>query len=151
MFRFIFKHQVSNIALIQFVMMCFLGFANGGYSVVTTCQEHSDCLSNALVSVVYWVLIAAWFGFLWILAYTAQERRSKRLTWLLIGAQAMVALVSSFNARHHPDIIGLVTSIVDFVLAIWVIVLSLRLLRAKGGRVVTKQRGSNGRARQRRR
>lgn len=150
MLHFIFKHQVANIALVQFILMCFLGFANGGYSIVTTCQQHSDCLSNALVSVVYWILIAVWFGFLWILAYTAQERRNKKLIWLLIGAQGMVALVSSFNARHHPDIIGLITSIVDCVLAIWVIILALRLLSAKGGRVVAKQRGSNGRARRRR-
>ncbi len=103
-----------------------------------------------MVSVVYWILIAVWFGFLWILAYTAQERRSKRLTWLLIGSQGMVALISSFNARHHPDIIGLITSIIDFVLAIWVILLAFRLLRAKGGRVVAKQSGGRARARRRR-
>jgi len=150
MFRFLFKYQIANIALVQFIAMCFLGFANGGYSIVTTCQEHSDCLSNAMVSVVYWILIAVWFGFLWILAYTAQERRSKRLTWLLIGSQGMVALISSFNARHHPDIIGLITSIIDFVLAIWVILLAFRLLRAKGGRVVAKQSGGRARARRRR-
>jgi len=150
MLRFIFKHQVSNIALAQFITMCFLGFANGAYSIASTCAQHDDCLSNAVVSVVYWILIAVWFGFLWVLSYTAQERRSKRLIWLLIGAQALVALISSYNARHHPDIIGLITSIVDFVLAVWVIILALRLLRAKGGRVVAKQRSGGGRARRRR-
>ncbi len=151
MLRFIFKHQLANIALVQFILMCFLGLANGAYSIGSTCSQHDDCLSNAVVSIVYWLLIAVWFGFLWILAYTAQERRSKKLIWLLIGGQAMVALISSFNARHHPDVLGLITSIVDFVLAIWVIILALRLLRAKGGRLVVKQRSAGGRARRRRR
>lgn len=150
MFRIIFKYPVHVIALVHFIAMCFLGIANGAYSIVTTCQQYSDCLSNALVSVVYWLLIAVWFGFLWILAYTAQEKRSKRLAQLLIACEAFVAFIAFFNARHHPDVIGLITSIVDIFFALWVILLAFRLMRAKGGRVVSKQRGSSGRARRRR-
>lgn len=149
MFGFLFRYQVSIIAFVHFIAMCVLGIANGAYSIVTTCQQYSDCLSNALVSVVYWLLIAAWFGFLWILAYAAQEKRNKRLAQLLIACEALVAFIAFFNARHHPDIIGLITSIVDIFFALWVILLAFRLMRAKGGRVVTKQRGSRARTRRR--
>lgn len=137
----LFKYQVAIITLVQFITISFLGIANGLYSIISTCVEHDECLSNALVSIIYFILIAVWFGFLWILAYSAQERRSKRLAQLLIAAEGLVALIALFNARHHPDPLGLITSIVDFVLAIWVILLAFRLMRAKGGRVVVKQRG----------
>lgn len=149
MFGFLFRYQVSIIAFVHFLAMCFLGIANGAYSIVTTCQQYNDCLSNALVSVVYWLLIAAWFGFLWILAYAAQEKRNKRLAQLLIACELLVAFIAYYNAKHHPDPIGLITSIVDIVFALWVALLAFRLMRAKGGRVVAKQRGARARTRRR--
>lgn len=147
MLGILFKYRLSTIAFIQFIAMCFLGIANGVYSIISTCIQHDDCVSNSLVSVVYWLLIAVWFGFLWILAYSAQDKRNKRFAQILIAAQSLVALVSAFNAKHHPDIIGLITSITDLVLALWIILLAIRLLRAKGGRVVAKQTGQARRRR----
>ncbi len=45
-----------------------------------------------------------------------------------------------FNVRHHNNVLNLFTSLVDLALAAWVILLAFRLIRAGGGRVVTKQR-----------
>lgn len=135
----LFKYQVSVITLFQFITISFLGIANGLYSIISTCIAHDECISNALVSIIYFLLIAIWFGFLWVLSYTAQERRSRKLIYMLIAAEGLVALVALFNAKHHPDILGLITSVVDFILALWVILLAFRLMRAKGGRVVVKQ------------
>ena len=53
--------------------------------------------------------------------------------------EGLVALIALFNDRNHVDLLGLSTSIIDFVLAGWVIILAFRLLRAKGGRLVVKQ------------
>ena len=56
-----------------------------------------------------------------------------------MGAEGLVAKIALFNARNHVDLLGLTTSVIDLTLAIWVIILAFRLLRAKGGRLVVKQ------------
>jgi hypothetical protein len=137
----LFKYKLAVIVLVQFILLSLLGIANGINSVVTECSKHDgDCLSNTIVSLVFFLLTAAWFAFIWVLGYTAEERRSKGLLRLLIAAEGMTALVALFNAQHHENTVGLITSLLDLVLALWVILLAIRLLFAKGGRVVTKQR-----------
>jgi hypothetical protein len=135
-----FKQEVGIITLVQFITMCMLGIVNGLYSIIATCIKHDECISNAIVSIIYFLLLAVWFGFLWILGYSAQERRSKRLFQALIMAEGLVALVSLFNAKHHPDFLGLFTSLVDFVLAVWIIILAWRLMRAGPGRATPSSR-----------
>ncbi len=133
-------YQTAIAALIQFVSMSFLTFANETNSVVTACHRGSDCFSNLLSSLIFFMLTAAWFGVVWMLGYTAQEQRSKRLALALIAAEFAIAIVALFNAKHHPDILSFFTSLVDIILAIWVISLAFRLMRAGGGRVVSRQR-----------
>ncbi len=136
-----FRYETGIITFVQFVVLSLLGIANGLNSVVTTCHASgNDCISNMIVSLIYFILTTAWFAFIWILGYTAQDRRSRRLAQLLIAAESLIALIAFFNARHHTDLLGLVTSIIDLALAVWVITLAVRLMRAGGGRVVTPQR-----------
>jgi O-antigen/teichoic acid export membrane protein len=145
-------YETALATRLQFILISFLGIPNALNSIITTCKDsHSDCFANTFLSLIYFILIVAWFGFLWILGFAAQDRRSKRLALLLIACEGLVLLVSLFNARHHNDILGLLTSIIDGVLAAWIILLAWRLQKAGGGRVVAKQRGRSGRARQRRR
>jgi uncharacterized membrane protein len=135
-------YQTGVATLIQFITLSFLGIANGANSVVTTCRhDGSNCVSNLIVSLIFFILTAAWFGAVWVLGYTAQERRSRHLAWLLIGAELLIALIAFFNAKHHTDILSLATSLFDLILAIWIVTLAFRLMRAGSGRVVTKQRG----------
>jgi glucan phosphoethanolaminetransferase (alkaline phosphatase superfamily) len=142
-----FKYETGIITFVQFVALSLLGIGNLLNSVVSTCHDSStDCISNLLVSLIFFLLTTAWFAVVWVLGWAAQERRSRKLALLLIGAEAFIALIAFFNAKHHTDYLSLFTSLVDFFLALWVITLAWRLMRAKGGRVVTKQR-----ARQRRR
>jgi len=139
-FRMITKYQVATIAVVQFIAMSLLGIANATNSIVVECKAgEGSCASNALSSLVLFLLIVGWFAFLWILAYTAQSTRNRKLAFLLMGAEGLVAMIALFNAQNHVDLLGLTTSIIDFTLAIWVIVLAFRLLRAKGGRLVVKQ------------
>jgi hypothetical protein len=147
-----FRYEVGIIAFVQFVLLSLLGIANGLNSIITTCHNTGrDCVSNLIVSLIFFIITVAWFAFIWVLAYTAQERRSRRLCQLLIAAEGLIALVALFNARHHTDWLSLVTSVIDLLLAIWIIWLAFRLMRAGGGRTgSSRSRGGSGRARRRR-
>ena len=135
------KYETSLATRLQFIVISLLGIPNGLNSIITTCKDsHSDCFANTFLSLVYFILIVVFFGALWILGFAAQDRRSKRLARILIAAEAMVLLVALFNAKHHTDLIGLLTSLVDAGFAAWIIVLAWRLQKAGGGRVVSRQR-----------
>ena len=134
-------YQTSIATFIQFIALFFLNIGTGAVSVVSKCTDQSgDCISNLLVSLIFFMLITFWFGFIWILGYTAQERRSKKLAQLLIACEILIALVALFNAVHRTDPLSLATSLIDFGLSIWVIVLAYRLMNAHGGRIVSKQK-----------
>ncbi len=141
-------YQTGIATMIQFILLSFLGIANGANSVVTTCRHDStDCISNLIVSIIFFILTALWFGAVWVLGAMTQESRNKRLALLLIGAEGMIALIASFNAKHHTDILGLATSLLDLALAVWIIVLAWRLMRSEGQRITS---GGRRRKRQRR-
>ena len=135
------KYETAIATLVQFVALTLLNVGTGTVSVVSTChQGNGGCISNLLVSLIFFILLALWFAGIWVLGYAAQERRSKRLAQLLIAAEAMVAVVALFNAKHHTDPLSLATSIIDFCLAIWVITLAYHLIRSGGGRIVSRQK-----------
>lgn len=133
-------YQTGVATLIQFVTLSLLGIANGINSSVTTCRKGEDCIVNILLSMVFFILTALWFGAVWILGYFAQERRSKHLALLLIAAEGLIALIALFNAKHHTDFLSLATSLIDLVLALWIILLAFRLWRSGGKRITSAQR-----------
>ncbi len=134
-------YQTGVATLIQFITLSFLGIANGVDSVVSTCRhDGSNCGSNLIVSLIFFILTALWFGAVWILGYTAQERRSRRLAQLLIVGEAFIALIALFNAKHHTDALGLATSLIDLLLCIWIIVLAFRLMLAGNKRITARPR-----------
>jgi hypothetical protein len=117
-----------------------LNFIGAIGSIVSQCHDASftDCAQGSIISFVYILLLAAWFGFLATLGYAAQDQRSHRLARVLIVAELMVLFVALFNARHFPNLFGLITSLVDAGFAAWIIVLAYRLSQAKGGRILAK-------------
>jgi hypothetical protein len=132
------RYETGTATLIQFAVVTILGFINQIVSIVSTCVKHDgDCVSNSLVSLILVILIAIWLGFISALGYAAQDKRSKRLAQFLIGAEGFNVLISLFNAKHYPNTLGLITSVIDFAFAAWVIVLAWRLMRANGGRIVS--------------
>jgi hypothetical protein len=52
-----------------------------------------------------------------------------------MATELLVLLIALFNAKHYPNILGLITSLTDAALAAWVILLAFRLNQAKGGRI----------------
>jgi hypothetical protein len=134
-------YETGIATVIQFAVLSLLNVGTQLNSIVTTCHTHgSNCLTNSLSSIGYFLLIVIWFGLIWVLGYFTQKRRSRRLGLALVTAEFLILVVSISNARHHTDVIGLVTSVADTGFAIWVIALAVRLMRARGGRIVSSER-----------
>ena len=138
-------YETGPATFIQFAVLGLLNIATGVQSVVLTCQkDNNDCLGNLLDSFIFYLLILGWFGAVSALGFIAQHRRSQKLAWLLIFAEIAIAGVAfmniKLNLKYHNGWLTLITSIVDLVLAIWIISLAWRLSKASGGRVVTNQR-----------
>jgi len=125
-------YQTATGTLIQFVVLTFLNIGDQINSAVTACRHDGDCANNIFLSVALYVLTAGFFGAVWLLGYFAQVNRSKRLAQLLICSEAFIALIAAFNAKHHTDALSLFTSLVDLVLALWIVTLAFRLMRVSG-------------------
>jgi len=130
------RYQTGTATLTQLIVMLLLNFVNGVTSSISACTSHSGCVSNIVTTCLFIIVLAAWLIFLSMLGYTAQDKRSRNIARLLIAAEVLVALVALFDIKHYPNILGLLTSLIDFVLAVWVIVLAWRLSKARGGRIV---------------
>lgn len=132
------RYETGIAAMIQFLVIILLNFVGAIVSSIGSCHEATNtysCVSDIGIDLLYVILLAGWFGFIWILAYAAQDRRDHRLAAILIGAEAMILVVSLFNAKHYPNILGLLTSLIDAAFAVWIIWLAYKLTRAKGGRI----------------
>lgn len=138
-------YETATATTIQFIVLGLLNIATGVDSVVTTCaHDRADCVSNIIVSLLFYLLIVGWFGMVLALGYLAQERRGKRLAQLLIMAEFAILLVATFNVKlnlkYHNGLLSLITSLLDIALAIWIITLAYRLMRAGGKRITSRKR-----------
>lgn len=133
-------YQTGIGTMVQFILLSFVTLASQVVTVISTCRKEGDnCLSNLSISVIFYILVAVVFGSIWIIGLGAQHRRSKRLAQLLICIEGVVALVALFSVKlslhGERNIFGLVVSFGIFLLAIWIISLAFRLMKASGGRV----------------
>lgn len=134
------RYETGIAAFVQFVIVSLLALITQINTIVVGCiRKDGQCVENIIPSIWYFILTAIVFGLIWMLGYMAQERRTK---WLVLGLILMelgVARVAYHNARHYTDILGLVASLINLALALWVVFLAIRLFRSKGGRVVTSR------------
>lgn len=132
------RHETGIATFIQFVIGVFLSFISGGISIIADCRGTSsgECISNAFVSLILIILVVLWLGFLLVLGYATQDRRSSRLALVLMGAESLTALIYLFDAKHSPDIFSGLMNLVSLLIAAWVIFVAWHILRAKGGRIV---------------
>lgn len=136
----ILRYQTGIATLVQFIAMGLLNIGNTGNAIATACREETgSCSTDIFVSIIFYLLLMSWFGIMCLLGYMAQERRSRRFAIVLIGAELLTIGVASINARGHTDVLSLITSIVDIILAFLVIYLAVRIILAGRGRV-TRQR-----------
>ena len=132
-------YETGTATLIQLIVLGLLNIATGIGSTVHACRTDNDCLGNVLINFVFYVVLVGWFVVVASLGFAAQIRRSRRLAQLLICAEGLIALVALFNAKHHNNLLELITSLVDLALAVWIILLAWRLMKAGSGRVVTNR------------
>lgn len=134
-------YQTGIAALIHLAVITLFNILNGINASVQQCRSASnDCVGDIITSMLYFMLITMWFTSLWILAAATQERRSRKLAALLIACEGMVFIVALFNARHHNDALGLITSLVDAAFATWIALLAFRIFIAGGARVTASRR-----------
>jgi len=135
------KYQTGISTLAQFVTITFLNIVSLVITSVQGCvKSPGDCVGDTTLNLLYLLVLAGWFAFLWVLGYATQDRRSKRLAQLLIAAETVVFLAAALDAKHHPDILGLLTSLADLGFAALTILLAWRIWHAKGGRVTARPR-----------
>jgi hypothetical protein len=134
------RYETGTAAFTQFLVVTSLSFINGVSAIISGCTGHNkdDCVSNGTVSLLFILLTVGWLGFVWAVGFAAQAKRNHHLAVVLIAIEGCMAVVSLFDARHHPNILGLVTSLIDAAVALWVALLAYRLSRSKGGRIPVK-------------
>jgi hypothetical protein len=135
------KYETSIVTFIQFITMSLLYFLINLGSIITNCRGHSyNCVSNSISSITFSIVAIFAFGLVWLLGYFVQNRRNRRLALLLIVIESGIFIVELLDAHNFPNILSLLTSLLDALLALWVITLAVRLYLAKGGRIVSRSR-----------
>lgn len=138
-------YETSVATFIQFIIVSLFILITQMGGSVTGCFKSSatDCITNLLTSIIFFMVAAISFGCIWLLGYAAQNRRSKRLARLLICVEGFIALLALFSIKLNSSsrsASGLVASFGVLVMTCWIISLAFRLMRAGGGRVVANQR-----------
>lgn len=134
------KYETNISTLVQFITLSLLNIANGLNSIITVCIKSSDdCVTNMMLSVIFFIIATLFFASVWVLGYTVQDRRSTRLAQLLIIVEVAIFLFALLNARHHTDLLSLFTSITDMLLALWVIASCLYLIKNGGKRAPARR------------
>ena len=133
-------YQTAIASLVQFITLAILSVPNTIYNIVTTCHsDNTDCVSNTIVSLIFYLLTVAWFAIIMLLGYAAQRRRSRQLAVILIGFEFITLIVAGYiDFPHETSILGKTTSLIDVLLSLWVIFLALRLFLSGSKRIVKK-------------
>jgi hypothetical protein len=138
-------YETGVATMIQFILLSFLNIANSADSIITTCTHSGgSCATNMLSSVVYYILLVSWFGVVAAIGYSAQAKRSKRMSRYLIASELAIFLVAAVNIKlgikAHSGALSLFTSFADLVFSVWIMTLAYRLMRAGNARVVSRRR-----------
>jgi len=140
-------YQTGVATMIQFILVSLFVLASQVGSTITTCHKDSgNCVSNLITSIIFYILAAVVFGSIWVIGYTAQSRRSRRLAQLLICAEGFIGLLALFSLKlnlHSSNVFGFIASLAMALLAGWIVIVAVRLMRAGGGRVVNRPRERN--------
>jgi hypothetical protein len=135
------RYETGIATMIQFICLELLGIPIVFIEIFSACHGHgSQCSTNAFLSPAVFLLKSLLYGFLGVLGYFAQARRSRRLAQLLVLCELFLLPLSAFNLKHDTDYLTKITSALGAILAVWIIILAFRLARAKGGRIVKSSR-----------
>lgn len=134
-------YQTGTATFIQLAVVLFLIVLNNVIAYVQDCfVQDTGCVATAFVSMVMIVFAGIWLLILSILGYAAQERRNKRIAYTLIGLEAFTLLIALMLARLPGNWFAGLSAVIAALIAAWVMLLAFRISRAKGGRIVQRQR-----------
>ena len=133
-------YQTAVISLTQFIVIMILGVTITVINIVSTCHsDQSNCVSNMIVTLIFYLLTAGWFGIIMLIGYTAQRRRSRQFAVILIGFELITLVVAGYiDFPHDSNVLSKFTSLLDAALSLWVIYLAFRLFMSGGKRIVRK-------------
>jgi predicted permease len=133
-------NQTAAASLLQFFTMVILGVPNTIVNIVTTCNSsQNSCVSNTIVTLIFYLLTAGWFGIIMLVGFIAQRKRSRQFAVLLGGLEFITLGVAGYiDYPHDTNVLAKATSLIDAVLSIVVIYLALRLFYSGGRRIVKK-------------
>ncbi|HVX57205.1 MAG TPA: hypothetical protein VHA37_05725 [Candidatus Saccharimonadales bacterium] len=136
-------YQTGIATLIQFVLLSFLTLVSQIASVVSTCRtDSSNCISNLITSIIFYIVVAVVFGGIWLIGLAAQNLRSKRLGWLVICIEGLIGVIALFTVKlslhhGHKNVLGTLASLSIAVVALWTVTLAWRITRFEGQRIRT--------------
>jgi hypothetical protein len=133
------RYETGIATLVQFVIGVGLSFIGSAASILSGCHRHSaaECASNTLVSLVLIIITAAVLAAIAAFGYVAQERRSTRLALILIGIEGMAALFYLFDAKQSAGLLDRISNLISFLVAGWVVVITIGLAQSRGRRIVS--------------
>ncbi len=137
-------YETGVATLVQFIIASlFILVSQIGSTAASCLKDHGNCVVNTITAIIFFIVVSVVFGAIWIIGYAAQDRRSRRLSRLLICAEGFIGLLALFSLKlnlHTHSIPGFVASIGALVMSIWILTLAFRLMRAGNSRVVSRQR-----------
>jgi len=135
------SYQTATISVFQFITIMLLGIPNTIINIVSTCHsDSSNCVSNMIVSLVFYLLTAGWFAIIMLIGHMAQRKRSRQFAVLLMGFEAITFIVAGYiDFPHDPNVLSKLTSALDAFLSLVVIYLAIRLFLSGGRRIVKKR------------
>ncbi|HET8992093.1 MAG TPA: hypothetical protein VFN31_03620 [Candidatus Saccharimonadales bacterium] len=140
-------HETSKATIFQLMIIGLMNIVSTISSIVSNCtQSKGQCAINMLTSTILYIGIIISLIVLAFLGYQAQTKRTKKRTRLLIVGELIVFFISAVNIKlgidAHAGAFSLFTNFFALILSVWVMTLAYRLLKAGGGRVVNRRRGS---------
>lgn len=129
-------YQTGIGTLIQFLVLTFLNIPNSIVGIVQGCKI-GNCETNAVATIVFFLLLVVWFAFLWIIGTIAQQKRSRRLTVFLAGSEFVTLAIAAYlDLDHKTNLLQTITGIIYVVIGLLVIYLCFNLFVAGKGRMV---------------
>ena len=133
-----YRFQTGLGTLIQLLAISLLSLLDTIINIVSTCHSSSNqCVSNAIPTLIFFIMTVGWFVILAGLGFFVQKKRDRRLTFILLCMEGLTFLVSGyFNLPRASGINSKVTSFIDAALSLWVIFMALNIFIYKNRRIV---------------
>ena len=131
------RYETGITTFTQLVVIVPLAFINGLITIATSCfGDGSSCLVNTIFSMFFVLVLAGWYGFVSMLGYATQQKRSRTLAKVLIVFEGITALVALFVIQNPAHFFDVIIGFIALGLAVWTSFLAFRLHQSKGGRIV---------------